>query len=568
MDFCEQAKYHDAMKMIHVTLQGKQLKIPNHTTIITLVTGESDPSLGLRRAIGAVVNNRKVPLDAPLYEGANVRLINATDSEGIRIYRRGCILLLLEATRRLFPDVRLVVGQSLGDGFYFDWTGTPAFHTDHINHIRDEMKHLVEQDLPFEQERCGVPEALRRFESLNLNDRVQLLNTFWHETIRLIHLGGTVDILHGPTPPSTGYLRVFGLSAYHRGFILRFPESVEHPDLDDPPQETTKLFQIHRQSVEFNRSLGVENIGNLNRLVIQGGISHIIRVSEGYHEKRIVEIADQIVQHKDQVKIVLIAGPSSSGKTTFLKRLSVQLKVNNLHPVGLSIDNYYVNRADTPLDEEGKYDFEAIEAIDLPLFNRHLVDLLDGKEVITPRFNFEMGQRAAQSKWQRLRLRPGQILIIEGIHGLNDRLTDQVPAYAKFKIYVSALSQLCLDDANRIHTTDLRLLRRIVRDRLYRGYSASDTLAVWPSVRRGESRHIFPFQEASNEMFNTALPYEAAVLKVYAERFLLDVTQDDPNYSEVHRLMKLLSLLVGIFPDRVPQNSILREFIGGSTFRY
>lgn len=554
--------------MIQITLEGRPLKIPSATTILALVASESNPDLGLKRPIGALVNNRKVALNSTLHEGADVRLINCLDPWGISIYRRGCTLLLFEATRRLYPEVRLVVGQSLDDGFYFDWTGKPAFDPEHVAQIRVEMQKLVLEDLPYQQERCGVPEALRRFEARGLNDRVELLTTFWHETIRLVHLGGTLDIYHGPTPPSTGYLTCFGLALYPPGFVLRFPEQEDCGPLDEPPKGTTKLFEIHRQSKEWNRSIGLENIGSLNRMVIQGGISEAIRVSEGFHEKRIVEIAEKSVSQRDRLRVVLIAGPSASGKTTFLKRLSVQLKVHGIQPVGLSIDNYYVDRDATPRDAQGNYDFEAIEAIDLPLFNQHLVALLAGEEVATPRFDFESGRRDREGKWKRLRLQSGQVLIVEGIHGLNDRLTSQVPAEAKFKIYVSALSQLCLDDANRIQTTDLRLLRRIVRDRLYRGYSAASTLAGWPSVRRGEERNIFPFQESADEMFNTALPYEAAVLKVYAERFLLDVTQDDPCYSEVHRLMKFLSLLVGIFPDRVPQNSILREFIGGSSFRY
>ncbi len=556
------------MKLVNIKLDGRPLRIPDSTPILALVAGESDPGLGLRRPIGALVNNRRVSLNATLYEGAEVRLIDALSAPGLRIYRRGCILMLLEATRRLFPGVRLVVGQSLGDGFYFDWTGEPPIDDGRLERIRVEMEKMVAEDLPFEQERTGVPEALRRFRVLGLTDRVELLNTFWHETIRLVHLDGTVDIHHGPTPPSTSYLNCFGLVPYPPGFVLRFPEREDCGPLDRPPPDTSKLFQIHRQSKEWNRMLGVENIGQLNREVIQSGIHELIRVSEGFHEKRIAEIASQIVAKRDRVRIVLIAGPSSSGKTTLLKRLSVQLKCNGLKPMGLSIDNYYVNRVDTPLDADGNYDFESIEAIDLELFNRQLVELLDGREVATPRFDFESGKRVPAAKWRTLRLDPGEVLIVEGIHGLNDRLTDQVPQENKFKLYVSALSQLCLDDANRIHTTDLRLLRRTVRDRLYRGYSASETLASWPSVRRGEQRNIFPFQEQADAMFNTTLPYEAAVLKVYAERFLLDVMQDDLNYHEVHRLMKLLSLIVGIFPDRVPQNSILREFIGGSTFRY
>ncbi len=556
------------MKMLQITLEGQPLKVPSSSSILALVASESDPGLGLRRPIAALVNNRMVPLDSGLHEAAEVRLINALTEDGQKVYRRGCILLLLEATRRLYPGVRLVVGQSLADGYYFDWRGEPALGPAELGAVRTEMARQVEEDVPFEQERCGVQEARRRFEALGMPDRVSLLHTFWHETIRLIHLGSSVDIHHGPFPPSTSYLQRFGLAPYPPGFVLRFPESEEARDLDQPPERTTKLYQIHRESKDWNRTLGLENLGTLNRLVVHGGIDEVIRISEGFHEKRIVEIAREIEERKDRVRIVLIAGPSSSGKTTFLKRLSVQLQVSGLRPVGLSIDNYYVDRECSPRDEHGKFDFESIEAIDLPLFNDHLVRLLKGEEVLTPRFDFESGLRCSQAKWSSMRIGPRDILVVEGIHGLNDRLTQDVPPANKFKIYVSALTQLCLDDANRIQTTDLRLLRRIVRDRLYRGYSAGQTLEAWPSVRRGEARNIFPFQESADEMFNTALSYEVAVLKTYAERFLLEVSQEHPTYSEVHRLMKFLSLIVGIFPDKVPQNSVLREFIGGSSFRY
>jgi uridine kinase len=554
--------------MLQITLNGQPLKVPSSSTILALVAAESNPDLGLRRPIAALVNNRMSPLDTGLYEAAEVRLISALCEDGQKVYRRGCILLLNEATRRLYPGVRLVVGQSLADGYCFDWRGEPPLGEDRLEALRIEMARMVEEDLPFEQERCGVQEARRRFESLGMLDRVELLNTFWHETIRLIHLGTSVDIHHGPYPPSTGYLPRFGLAPYPPGFVLRFPESEEKNDLDQPPRETTKLYQIHRESRDWNRTLGLENLGTLNRLVIHGGIDEIIRVGEGFHEKRIVEIARRITDHRDRLRMALIAGPSSSGKTTFLKRLSVQLQVAGLRPVGLSIDNYYVDREATPLDEHGRFDFESIEAIDLELFNDHLVRLLRGEEVPTPRFDFESGLRVPEAKWARMRIAHSDILIIEGIHGLNDRLTAEVPHENKFKIYVSALTQLCLDDANRIQTTDLRLLRRIVRDRVFRGYSAGQTLEAWPSVRRGEGRNIFPFQESADEMFNTALPYEVAVLKTYAERFLLEVPQEHACYNEVHRLMKFLSLIVGIFPDRVPQNSVLREFIGGSSFRY
>jgi uridine kinase len=556
------------MKTLQIELSGKPLKVPESTSILALVAPETDPGLGLKRPIGALVNNRLASLDSTLHEGAKVEMVSIDSKDGLEIYRRGCTLLLLEATRRLFPDVRLVVGQSLGNGYFFDWTGSPAMKPEHLKSIEAEMNSMVDTDVAFEQERCGVQEAERRFRLLGLTDRVDLLETFWHQTIRLVHFGGTTDILHGPVPPSAGYLTHFGLAPYPPGFVLRFPEPGCSEPLDCAPANQTKLFTIHRLGKEWNRTLGVENVGQLNRLCTHGGIRDVIRVSEGFHEKQIADIADTIVSNKDRIRIILIAGPSGSGKTTFLKRLSVQLRVLGLKPVGLSIDNYYVNREQTPVDEEGEYDFESIDALDLALLNEHLVDLLGGKEVATPRFSFATGQRQPEDRWVNLRLEPGNVLMMEGIHGLNHKLTAQIPAENKYKIYLSALTQLCLDDSNRIHTTDARLMRRIVRDRLYRGYRTADTLRLWPSVSRGEVRDIYPFQESADDMFNSALVYETAVLKVYVERFLLEVPQDFEGYPEVHRLMKFLSLFVGIFPDSVPQNSILREFIGGSTFTY
>jgi uridine kinase len=556
------------MKTLQIELAGKSLKVPESTSILALVASETDPGLGLKRPIGTLVDNRLASLDSTLHEGAKVEMIGIDSKDGMEIYRRGCTLLLLEATRRLFQDVRLVVGQSLGNGYFFDWTGTPAMEPEHLKSIEREMNELVDSDAPFEQERCGVQEAVRRFRLRGLSDRVDLLDTFWHQTIRLVHLGDTMDILHGPVPPSAGYLTHFGLAAYPPGFVLRFPDPRCTEPLDHAPANQTKLFTSHRQSKDWNRTLGVENVGQLNRLCTHGGIRDVIRISEGFHEKRISEIADTIVSDRDRIRIILIAGPSGSGKTTFLKRLSVQLRVLGLKPMGLSIDNYYVNREETPIDEEGEYDFESIDALDLPLLNEHLVDLLAAKEVTTPRFSFATGQRQPKDRWVKMRLSPTDVLMMEGIHGLNDQLTCQIPAESKYKIYLSALTQLCLDDSNRIHTTDARLLRRIVRDRLYRGYRTSDTLRLWSSVSRGEVRDIYPYQESADDVFNSALVYETAVLKVYTERFRLEVPQDFEGYPEVHRLMKFLSLFVGIFPDSVPQNSILREFIGGSTFSY
>ena len=309
-------------------------------------------------------------------------------------------------------------------------------------------------------------------------------------------------------------------------------------------------------------------MGQLNEQTVKGTADELIRVAEGLHEKKIANIADRIAADKDNVKLVLIAGPSASGKTTFSKRLSLQLQVNGIHPVALSTDNFYVNREDTPKDKHGKWDFEAIEAIDLTLFNDILAALLQGEEVKTPRFNFVTGLRRPEDDWVPMQLQPGQILVVEGIHGLNNKLTRAVPNKQKFKIYVSALTQLCIDDHNRIFTSDARFLRRIVRDRLFRGYSAATTIENWPSVRLGEMRNIFPFQEQADVMFNSALVYEQAVLRLFAERFLLEVPQDHPSFVDAYRLLRFVENFVPMFDEKVPQISILREFIGGSAFSY
>jgi uridine kinase len=314
--------------------------------------------------------------------------------------------------------------------------------------------------------------------------------------------------------------------------------------------------------------LGIANLGQLNQLIIKGESAEVIRIAESLHEKKVAQIADQINERRDKVKLVLIAGPSSSGKTTFSKRLSLQLMVNGIRPVALSTDNFYVDREKTPLDEDGKYDFECIEAIDLELFNEVLVGLLRGEKVLAPRFDFPSGTRRPKEKWVPMQLEPGQVLVVEGIHGLNERLTQAVANDEKFRIYISALTQLAIDDHNRIFTSDTRFLRRIVRDRLFRGYSAASTIETWPRVRRGEMRDIFPYQEEADVMFNSALVYEQAFLRLYAERFLLEVPQNHPSFVDAYRLLRFVQSFVPLFDAPVPQTSILREFVGGSGFKY
>ena len=384
-------------------------------------------------------------------------------------------------------------------------------------------------------------------------------------TVPTISLGKAHSLMHGPVAPSAGGLGNFTLQPYNGGVILRFPDRsvTRAPEVS----ETSNLFKVYRDTRRWNEIVGVGNVGQFNELCINGGVREIVKVAEGLHEKKIAEIADRVLA-SGKVKLVLIAGPSSSGKTTFTKRLAVQLRVDGARPISLSLDNYYRNRDDTPRDEEGKFDFEAIEAIDLELLNQHLEALLAGAHVATPVFDFHTGKRRPPEMWESMQLGPDDILLIEGIHGLNERMTSAVAANLKFRCYVSALTQLTIDEHERIFTSDARLLRRIVRDRIYRGYPAEKTLDMWPSVRRGEQRHIFPFQEQAHAIFNSALVYEPAVLKTYAERFLFEVPTSSSAFLEADRLLHFLALFVPVFSEEVPQTSILREFIGGSSFSY
>jgi uridine kinase len=430
--------------------------------------------------------------------------------------------------------------------------------------FEEKMRTIVAEDRPFTEDQMDIDEAIEVFQREGAAERVRLLKTLRVSSVPVVSIGDVHILAHGPVAPAAGGLEGFELALYNGGLILRFPgPSARKREVADMP----RLFKVYRDTRRWNEILGVADVGQFNELCISGAVNEIVKVAEALHEKRIAEIADQVLA-RNGVKLVTIAGPSSSGKTTFSKRLSIQLRVNGVRPVGLSLDDYYVDREKTPHDADGKLDFEAIEAIDLPLLNEHLDRLLKGEKVETPRYDFATGKRSGQEKWHSLQISPNDVLIVEGIHGLNERLTSSIPAVHKFRVYVSALTQLTVDNSERVFTSDSRLLRRIVRDRLFRGYRAERSIDMWPSVRRGEQQHIFPFQEQADAIFNSALVYEPAVLKTYAERFLLEVPTDSPSFVEADRLLRFLSLFVPVFPEEVPHASILREFIGGSSFAY
>jgi uridine kinase len=517
--------------------------------------------------LSALVNRRQVMLDFSLRGEVDLELVSFGDREGESVYKRSVSLMFYEACRDLYPTIRTVIGQSLGNCYHYQVRGDHPVLEEMAPAIEARMGELHRDRRPFRRSTVTIEEAEKHCREHGCEDKLLLLATRRSSTVHTITCGNFIDLAHGPYAPHTGCCPAFGVIPYEDGLMLRFPRRADRSHL---PKFSPRplLFKTYAETRRWQELLGVQNVGQLNQLCLDGDIRHIIRIAEGLHEKKIAQVADEILSRRPRVRLVTIAGPSSSGKTTFAKRLGTQLRVNGIEMVSLSLDNYYVDREHTPVDEDGRPDFEAIEAIDLDLFHRHLAQLMAGEDVMTPRFEFVNGRRKPDDDWVPLRLEDHQLLVVEGIHGLNDRLTQSVSRQQNYRIFISALSQLAIDDHNRIFTSDARLIRRIVRDHLFRGFTAERTLDLWERVRRGEGKWIFPFQEQADVMFNSALVYEPAVLKVFAERFLLQVPRTSPAYTEAYRLLKHLSIFVPIFPDEVPHTSILREFIGGSTFKY
>ncbi len=550
-------------RSLTVVFNGTTLTAPYGTTVAELLP--QHPHQGSFAPLGALVSYRLTGLHYPLVSDCTVQTVDYATKGGASIYRRTATVILLEAVAELFPGARVEVGQSVGNGYFFEiCLPNEPLRPTHVEMIATRMREIVRRNIPLVPIRIAVEEAIAEFAHSGYPEKARLLQTLPHSKIWWIDLGAYKDILHGPLAASTGVATVWELEPYEHGAILRFPDV--RFQMRPPRGRHDKLFSVFRETREWNQEIGIHNVADLNDAVLRDETADIIRVAEGFQEKKIARIADMIAEQKN-VRLVLVAGPSSSGKTTFTKRLAVQLRVNGLRPVALSMDNYYVDREKTPKNPDGTYNFESLEALDVDYLNDHLRRLMDGEEVATPVFSFTEGKRRSD-KTIPMRLGPSDVLLMEGIHCLNDRISAAVPREAKLKIYVSALTQLIIDSHSRIFTSDSRLIRRIVRDRLFRGYSAEQTITQWPSVRAGENRYIFPFQEDADVMFNSALVYETSVLKTYAQRFLLTVPRNTPAYTEAHRLLAFLDYFVPIFPEEVPQNSLLREFIGGSTFRY
>jgi uridine kinase len=550
---------------VRVTFPGGQSKeFPAGTTAGEAAADPAFPYTALA-LVAVLVNNEVVHLQHGLSVNCTIAPVELGTRQGQAIYRRSLCFLLSMAALRIFPKRRLIIGHSLGQGYFYHFDGMDTALRDDLLRIEAEMRAIVARNLPVRSLALSYQEAISYFQRHHQPDTLLLLQNRNDPAIMVHSCEGFLDLFHGPLVPSTGLLSMFALMDYPPGFLLRYPPS-ESPQRMGEFVENPVLFSIYREYKNWGKILRVGSVGRLDELIRQGGIQDFIQVAEALQDKKIAEIADRINALRDQVKVVLIAGPSSSGKTTFSKKLTIQLRVVGRNPVTISLDDYYKPHDHTPRDEEGKPDFEALDALDVDLLNDTLVRLLRAEEVETPVFDFHLGGRKPEGR--KMRLPDRAILILEGIHGLNDALTPLVPRQSKHKIYVSALTQLNLDDHNRIATTDNRLIRRIVRDSQFRGHSALQTLTMWPSVRRGEDRNIFPFQNGADSAFNSALDYELAVLKVYADPLLASVKPDAPEYEEARMLLSFLSNFAPLHPRWVPPTSILREFIGESAFKY
>ena len=518
--------------------------------------------------VNAKVNNKVEGLNYRFYNNKDVEFQNICTSSGMRTYVRSLCFVLCKAVEELYPQGSIMLEHPVSKGYYCRMNLDRPIGLDDVQRIKQRMKKIIAEDIPFKRFECHTEEVVELFRQKGMTDKVKLLETSGNLYSYYYTLGDTVDYYYGSLLPSTGYIHLFGLEKYYDGLLLQVPNRQQPDELEEMIKQE-KMLDVFKEHRRWNQILGVGNVGDFNEACNQGHATQLINVSEALQEKRISQIADEIFHRKEQgqpLKLILISGPSSSGKTTFSKRLSVQLMANGIRPYPISLDDYFVNREQTPRDANGDYDYESLYALDLDYFNQQLQSLLNGEEVELPRFNFTTGKR--EMSGTRLKIDENMILILEGIHALNPELTAHLPAESKFKIYVSALTTILLDNHNYIPTTDNRLLRRIIRDFKYRGYSAEETISRWPSVRSGEDKWIFPYQENADVMFNSALLFELAVIKDYAEPILRKVPNNRPEYSEAYRLRKFLEYFVPLQDKELPPTSLLREFLGGSSFRY
>lgn len=513
--------------------------------------------------IACKCNNEIKNLEYEVKEGDNIEFIDLTHKDGMLTYVRGVMYIMSMAFNKLYPEAFININYQLRHAMFCEIENVEI--TDEmIKNVKNEMQNIINKNLPIKKIVMNKKEAEMFYAKEDTARGKLQIDNKEKDTVSLYFCEDYYNYFFGVMPISTGYIKVFDIQKYRDGIIIRYPSKKNTNELGEF-KETKKLLATLEEYDDINKLMHINTIYQLNEKIKQGKGDEVILTAEALHEKKIAQIADKIANRKD-VKIVLIAGPSSSGKTTFAKRLGIQLRLNGMKPVTIGTDNYFVERSETPLDENGEYDFEAIEALDLNLFNDHLTKLINGEEVEIPTFDFKLGSKKYDGN--KMKLEDDEILVIEGIHSLNDRLTKEIPKESKFKIYISDLTVLNIDYYNRISTTDTRLIRRIVRDNNFRSYSALDTLKRWSSVNRGEERNIFPYQEEADAMFNSSLVYELAVLAKYAKPLLDEIDSSNPEYSEAKRLSTLLEYFNEISERAIPNNSILKEFIGGSIFEY
>ena len=518
--------------------------------------------------LAAYVNNRIKEHNYRIYKPVTVRFIDITSFEGIRVYQRTISFILQKAVRELFPDRTLYIRHSLGaSGFYCEISGFGPIPAEHLDAIKARMRGIIDRNLPIQGVKMLTDTARKIYEGFGMADKIALLDSRPRLYSKIYTIDSLPGYFYGALTPSTGYTPQFDLHPYYNGFFIALPLRTDPTRLHQSVHQE-KMFDVFHQYQSWVEIMGVPTVGQLNSKVLAGDASELIKIAEAFHENKLAQVAGCVAEANRErgVRLVLISGPSSSGKTTFAKRLGVQLRVLGLNPVLISLDDYFVDREKTPRDENGEYDYEALEAIDLEQFNDHLKRLERGESVDIPRYDFISGTR----QWHDnpLQLDERSVLIVEGIHGLNPALTPGVPESRKFKIYVSCFTSVALDNVSRIATSDNRLLRRLTRDYRTRGNDALSTLARWESVRRGEEKHIFPYQENADVMFNSSLFYEISVLRRFAEPILREVPDTVPEYGEAKRMLKFLDNFIPISPEEIPPTSLLREFIGGSSFKY
>ena len=538
--------------------------VPIGSSLLDIYTALGAP---LRyRPMNAQVNNKTESLNFRCWQPKDIEFIDYTQLSGLRTYVRSLCHIFSKAVYDIWPTATLNLEHPVSKGYYCVIHNGKNIDLETIERIKKRMWELIDADLPFLHKSVRTVDAAVLFRERGMNDKARLIETAGLPYTSYYELEGYINFFYGCLTPSTGYIQLFDLEPYMDGVLLRIPKQTDPMELQ-PVIKQDKMFEAYKEHLTLQRTVGLDNVGDLNLAIEKGRSQDIILVSEAMQEKQVAKIAEKIADgYKEGIRIVLISGPSSSGKTTFCKRLQVQLTTNLLHPVGISLDDYFLNREDTPKDEHGEYDFESLYALDLPYFNKDLKKLLSGEEIDLPTFNFETGQRVFKGK--KLKLRENSILVIEGIHALNPELTEFIDDKYKYRVYVSVLTSISLDNHNWIPTTDNRLLRRIIRDYRFRGYSAEDTINRWPSVRRGEDKWIFPYQENADAMFNSATLYELAALRKFAEPILAQVPESSKANAEAYRLLRFLRYFNYIPTEELPGTSLLREFLGGGSFKY